>query len=417
VVNFTSNTYQMKREILSFSNKISKNLPKPEKKFMADMNYGILASGSCLLTAIVDQLHEPSRKINIVDRLSKHLAKGTSEDVLRSYLAQVKKWCPEHPVVHIDDSDVVKPDGYKFESLGWVRDGSESTATKNIYKKGYHVTEATVLTNSNHPVSVFSEIHSSEEKNFTSINTVTFSAMDRAAALFGKATFVMDRGYDDNKMFLKLDSLHQDYVIRLTAKRKLLYHNKWVFATELRNRRKGKVKLPLFYKGKKHNAYLSHVKVQITASRKDIYLVLVYGITEHPMMLATNKEIKSKDDVIKIAKLYFSRWKIEEYFRCKKQMFQFENFRVRKLKAINALNFHITLCMAFLNQISLKSETNTLKVAIIQTADPVKGKIAFCYYRLAKGISGILSYAKEGIRLWFRTKRPAYRQLRLKLTV
>lgn len=407
----------MKREILSFSNKISKNLPKPEKKFMADMNYGILASSSCLLTDIVDQLHEPSRKINIVDRLSKHLAKGTSEDVLRSYLAQVKKWCPEHPVVHIDDSDVVKPDGYKFESLGWVRDGSESTATKNIYKKGYHVTEATVLTNSNHPVSVFSEIHSSEEKNFTSINTVTFSAMDRAAALFGKATFVMDRGYDDNKMFLKLDSLHQDYVIRLTAKRKLLYHNKWVFATELRNRRKGKVKLPLFYKGKKHNAYLSHVKVQITASRKDIYLVLVYGITEHPMMLATNKEIKSKDDVIKIAKLYFSRWKIEEYFRCKKQMFQFENFRVRKLKAINALNFHITLCMAFLNQISLKSETNTLKVAIIQTADPVKGKIAFCYYRLAKGISGILSYAKEGIRLWFRTKRPAYRQLRLKLTV
>ncbi|HBF4582254.1 TPA: transposase [Clostridioides difficile] len=407
----------MKREILSFSNKISKNLPKPEKKFMADMNYGILASSSCLLTDIVDQLHEPSRKINIVDRLSKHLAKGTSEDVLRSYLAQVKKWCPEHPVVHIDDSDVVKPDGYKFESLGWVRDGSESTATKNIYKKGYHVTEATVLTNSNHPVSVFSEIHSSEEKNFTSINTVTFSAMDRAAALFGKATFVMDRGYDDNKMFLKLDSLHQDYVIRLTAKRKLLYHNKWVFATELRNRRKGKVKLPLFYKGKKHNAYLSHVKVQITASRKDIYLVLVYGITEHPMMLATNKEIKSKDDVIKIAKLYFSRWKIEEYFRCKKQMFQFENFRVRKLKAINALNFHITLCMAFLNQISLKSETNTLKVAIIQTADPVKEKIAFCYYRLAKGISGILSYAKEGIRLWFRTKRPAYRQLRLKLTV
>lgn len=415
MANSTSNTYQMKREILSFSNKISKNLPKPEKKFMADMNYGILASGSCLLTDIVDQLHEPSRKINIVNRLSKHLAKGTSEDVLRSYLAQVKKWCPEHPVVHIDDSDVVKPDGYKFESLGWVRDGSESTATKNIYKKGYHVTEATVLTNSNHPVSIFSEIHSSEEKNFTSINTVTFSAMDRAAALFGKAAFVMDRGYDDNKMFLKLDSLHQDYVIRLTAKRKLLYHNKWVFATELRNRRKGKVKLPLFYKGKKHNAYLSHVKVQITASRKDIYLVLVYGITEHPMMLATNKEIKSKDDVIKIAKLYFSRWKIEEYFRCKKQMFQLENFRVRKLKAINALNFHITLCMAFLNQISLKSETNALKVAIIQTSDPVKEKIAFCYYRLAKGISGILSYAKEGVRLWFRTKRPAYRQLCLKL--
>lgn len=417
MVNFTSNTYQMKREILSFSNKISKKLPKPERKFIADMNYGILASRSCLLTDIVDQLHEPARKINIVDRLSRHLAKGTPKDALISYLTQVKKWCPDQPVIHIDDSDVVKPEGYKFESLGWVRDGSESTSAKNIYKKGYHVTEATVLTKSNHPVSIFSEIHSSKEKDFTSINDITFSAMERAAALFEKATFVMDRGYDDNKMFLKLDSMGQDYVIRLTAKRKLLYHNKWVFATQLCNRRKGKVKLPLFYKGKLHNAYLSHIKVQITASRKDIYLVLVYGLTEYPMMLATNKEIKSKDDVIKVAKHYFSRWKIEEYFRCKKQIFQFENFRVRKLKAINALNFYLTLCMAFLGHISMKPETNALKAAIIQTADPVREKIAFCYYRLAKGICVILSYAKEGIRLWFRTKRPAYRQLRLKLAV
>ncbi len=417
MVNFTSNTYQMKREILSFSNKISRNLPKPDRKFIADMNYGILASGSCLLTDIVDQLHEPSRKINIVDRLSRHLAKGTPKDALKAYLTQVKKWCPEQPVIHIDDSDIVKPEGYKFESLGWVRDGSESTATKNVYKKGYHVTEATVLTDSSHPISIFSEIHSSKEKGFTSINDITFSAMERAAALFKKATFVMDRGYDDNKMFLKLDSMKQDYVIRLTAKRKLLYHNKWVFATELRNRRKGRVKLPLFYKGKMQDAYLSHIKVQITASRKDMYLILVYGITEPPMMLATNREIKSKDDVIKTAKLYFSRWKIEEYFRCKKQMFRFENFRVRKLKAINALNFYLTLCMAFLGHISMKSETNALKTAIIRTADPVKEKITFCYYRLAKGISGILSYAKEGIRLWFRTKRPAYRQICLKLAV
>ena len=45
MVNFTSNTYQMKREILSFSNKISKHLSKPDKKFSADMTYGMLAAG------------------------------------------------------------------------------------------------------------------------------------------------------------------------------------------------------------------------------------------------------------------------------------------------------------------------------------------------------------------------------------
>lgn len=172
--------------------------------------------------------------------------------------------------------------------------------------------------------------------------------MEQGAAFFGKATFATDRGYDDNKMFLKLDELGQDYVIRLTAKRKLLYHNKWIMATELRYRRKGKVKTSVFYKVKDHEACLSHVKMQITASKKDI--------------------------VIQVARIYFSRWKIEEYFRFKKQMFRFEHFRVRKLKTINALNFYITLCMAFLGLVSMESKTNALKVSIIKNCRSRKRK-------------------------------------------
>ncbi|NYB76170.1 transposase, partial [Sedimentibacter hydroxybenzoicus DSM 7310] len=305
---------------------------------------------------------------------------------------------------------------HKFEDIGIVRDGSKSSNSKNVYDKGYHVTEACAITKSNHPVSIFSKIHSSQQKNYTSANTITFQAMQRGKDLFGKATFVMDRGYDDNKMFLKLDELEQDYVIRLTAKRKLFFHKKWVPATQLRNMRKGKIKTPVCYHGKEQDAYLSHVKVQITASKKDIYLVLVYGLSDNPMMLATNKILKSKDDVVRIARLYFSRWRIEEYFRAKKQVFQFENFRVRKLKAINALNFYISACMAFLSLISLKSDANALKSSIIQTANPIKEKVRFFYYRLAKGISGILSYAKEGVRLWFKPKpRTKFRQLCIKL--
>lgn len=145
--------------------------------------------------------------------------------------------------------------------------------------------------------------------------------------------------------------------------------------------------------------------------------MLVYGITEHPMMIVINKEIKSKYDVVSIAMNYFSRWKIEEYFHCKKQIFDFENFRVRNLKSINAINFYITVCMGYLALISAKSETNSLKVAIIKTANSIKDKVNFYYYRIAKGIKGILAYAKEDVRLWFKTKRPKYRQLRLKLIV
>ncbi|HBZ64771.1 MAG TPA: transposase [Lachnospiraceae bacterium] len=130
------------------------------------------------------------------------------------------------------------------------------------------------------------------------------------------------------------------------------------------------------------------------------------------MMLVTNQAISFKEDVIKVAKMYFSRWRIEEYFRCKKQKFQFENFRVRKLASINALNFYITTAMAFLALISMKSETNKLKAAILERANPIRKKVYFYYYRFSSGIAGILAFAKEGIRGWFKTKRPRYRQLR-----
>lgn len=53
------------------------------------------------------------------------------------------------------------------------------------------------------------------------------------------------------------------------------------------------------------------------------------------------------------------------------ETFQFENFHVRKLKAINAPDFYITICMAFPAMISMKSEPNALKVSIIKTAVPI----------------------------------------------
>lgn len=411
----TTDTYILKREILSFSNKISKGLPIPSRKFAADIIYGILASSSCLLTDISDALHEKIKKVNTVDRLSKHLSLGIPKRMLSNYINIVKHLSPSAPVIHIDDSDVIKPEGYHFEALGYVRDGSKSSKDKHVLNKGYHVTEACVLTSSGHPASIFSKIHSSRERHFTSINDITFSAIDRAVGLFGKVTFAMDRGYDDNKIFRKLFDEAQDFVIRLTAKRKVSYHGKWIPVTQLCAMRKGKLKVPLIYRGVEHDAYLSHIRVQITAAKRYINLILVYGITEHPMMLATNKDIRSKDDLIGVAGIYFSRWRIEEYFRAKKQIFGFEGFRVRKLEAMNALNLFLSAAMTFLAQISEKPETSSLKVSVIKHASPIREKVAFQYYRLARGIYAILAYAREGVRLYFRTKRPRYRQLCLRL--
>lgn len=87
----TTITYSLKREILSFSNKLYRRLSKPDKKIIADMVYGTLASQSCLLTDIVDQLHEDSRKVTSVERLTRHLSKGTPMNLLKSCLAYIRR--------------------------------------------------------------------------------------------------------------------------------------------------------------------------------------------------------------------------------------------------------------------------------------------------------------------------------------
>ena len=414
MTNSTTNTYRMKREIIRFSEKISTPLARPERKFLADMLYGILASRSCLLSEIAHSLQENTRKINVVDRLSQHLAKGTPSTAQIAYLKIVRQMLPSEPTVYIDDSDVIKPEGYHFEALGLVRDGSASTKDKTVYQKGYHVTEACAMTANQQPVSIFSEVHSSREKNFTSINDVTFSAIDRAITWFKHCTFAMDRGYDDNKLFLKLLNAKQDFVIRIRKNRKLYYQNRWFTAPELCARRKGKVKMKLRYRGKDHDAYLSHVKVKLTASKRDVNLVLVYGITEHPMMLVTNKPIASKADVMAVASTYFGRWRIEEYFRAKKQVFGFENFRVRSLASINALNFCLTAAMTFLTRI-VANRKSELFNTIIQAADPIKKKVHFFHYRLAFGVQRLLSFAKAGTKDWFKPLQPDRNQLRMRL--
>ena len=107
MANSTSITYCLKRKILTFTNKISRRLSKLDRKFTADMVYGILASRSCLLTDISDHLHETVHKANTVKRLSNHLSTGTPASAAASYLHTVKRLVPSEPVVLIDESDVV----------------------------------------------------------------------------------------------------------------------------------------------------------------------------------------------------------------------------------------------------------------------------------------------------------------------
>ena len=414
---FTTNTYQLKREIVNFSKKICKNSNKPTSKFVTDMLYGISKSKDILLSSISEALDENISKINTIDRLSNNLSLDLDESIFLNYCNLAFDALGDEPVFLVDDSDVTKPLGNKFEALGIVRDGSSKDKS---YEKGYHHTEIVGLTNNfNQPISLFSKIHSSTQKEYISNNNVTYEGLNSVVTLLNErslqGTFVLDRGYDSNDIFNYFFNKNQHFVIRLTEKRKIYYKHRWNKITTLRDGFKGKLKFNIMFQNVEKECLISVIKAQITASKKWINIFFVYGLSDTPMMLASNIPIKSKEDALKVARLYFSRWRIEEYFKFKKQEYNFENFRVRSLKSINNLNLLLTYTIGFIALMCEKLGKNMFAQEIIKESNSLKDKVYLWFYQMARGIYNILKNAKIGIKEWQNIQKspPNYCQISL----
>ena len=415
--NSTTEVYTTKREIVRFSESLVPDDNRVKLKFVTQMVFGMLRSKSTVLKNISTALNESIQIGNTIDRLSLNLQKPLPSVIQKNYTQKMVKSLGKKPLILVDDSDVIKPHGKAFESLGQVRDGSSKD---HKIEKGYLVTEMVGLTaQKKQPVSLFSHLHSSTEKDYKSVNDVLFSGLNQViSSLPEKATFVFDRGYDMNALFQFMFKEEQDFIVRLTEKRKLFWKGKWFKAATLRDSRKGKIKTNLTFcedgKVKQETVYVSHLNIKITASKRPVNLVLIYGLRNTPMMLVTNQPLKGKEDVIRVVRAYMSRWRVEEYFRFKKQHFGFEGFRVRSLTSINNLNQLLTYAIGLLGLLADKMNTTKLPQLLIQNAKALRKNVQFYYYQLAEGISSTLAYAKKGVQDWFRIRHSRPQQLEFK---
>ena len=168
-----------------------------------------------------------------------------------------------------------------------------------------------------------------------------------------------------------------------------------------------------FDDNEEREVYVSHTKVTLPYNKKDYELVFCYGLSEErPLILLTNREIHNKEDVIKVVRLYFSRWRIEEYFRAKKQEYEFENIRLRTLKGINNLNLFLTIHLGHIAILADKIDYNLLTIKIIYASKSLKEKAIVRLSQIARGIKEILKYAHEGIKRWQGIEVRDTRQLR-----
>ncbi len=417
--NFTTDTQEMKRKIVLFSNKLTKGQPKPTQKFVLDMMYGIAASGSVKISEISRVLQEDIKLRNTIERLCDNLSNMSDkavDDIKTEHISYVKKKISgDNPICLLDDTDITKRHGRKFEDLDIVIDASNDKKEK---VKVYHVCEAVMLTQDmKHPISVYSKIYSCKSDGFISKNNYTLESIYKAASLSkNPVTFVADRLYDAMVFYNAIEKVGGKFVIRLKDNRNFLFKNKEKNVGKEALKRKGKVHMDLMFNGAdKIEIAVSHTRVKMPSNKKEYTVVFVYGLsTDKPMKLLTSKTIKCKADVIKVVRLYFSRWKIEEYFKTKKQNYGFEDMRVRTLKAMNVLNDMLTYLMTLIAAIVEDIDKKLLCIKIIERSKSLKNKVVFWMNQCARGIKEILSYARCGVKGYQDIEeRPKCKQLSL----
>ena len=193
--NYTMNAYEMKRDLIVFSKKISEGLTKPEQKFIMDMMFGIASTGTTLISEISRSLKENIKLGNTIERLCDNLLRFDKEQtIMNNYYKEVKKELSKEPIVLFDDSDITKIYGKKFEDIDKVIDGSSE---KKEIKPGYHVCEATLVGKQmSQPISLYSKIYSSKSKDFKSEKNYTKESIEKIRKIVGKFTGVFDRAYE-----------------------------------------------------------------------------------------------------------------------------------------------------------------------------------------------------------------------------
>lgn len=396
--NYTTLIYSLKRKIVNFSKKICKGCSKPVTKFVVDMLMGITECQKVHLSSIARALKENISLKKTIERLSRNLMETTNLNfVFDNYLKEIKEDINDRSIVIIDGSEVVKPASTVLEKMCDVRDGSTGEISK-----GYWMLEMMILSSKNKlPLPIYSKIYSSKEEEYISEDDEVLKGLKQIEKSVSKKSIrTMDRGYDANIYYEYYLTKNIPFVIRAKKNRNVVYKGKTQNIMTVAKQHKGKYKMNFKGKnGKNIELKISIISVNLCEFKeKKVNLIVVYGFGEEPMLLISNLESKDERIAEVITKVYLMRWKIEEYFKFKKQQFKFEDFRIRKINGIKNLNILVTILIGLLGLMSEKHKTSKLVMEIIGKSRRIYGKKKFVYYAIADGIYEILKKSTKGIK-------------------
>jgi hypothetical protein len=390
---------RLKAQLTKFCSEFCEGLTKPLANFASQMLFGIQSSQDVKLSNIARSLKEEISLIRTEKRLSRNLKSAALEKELTPQLVRMgSPRIQPNTVLALDLSDIRKEYAQKMEHLATVRDGS----TGELHQ-GYWLCDVTAAeVNGSEIVPLYQKLFSVEAQEFTSENAEVLAAVDLIRThTQGRGIWTIDRGGDRKKLLEPLLDRGERFVIRSTGKRAVIDRRKLqgsVAEVAGRCRLRHQARIIKIQDGQEKTYELRYgaEPIQLPGRAEKLWLVVIAGFADQPMMLLTNLEIAARDSqsLWWIVQIYLTRWKIEETFRFIKQSYNLEDIRVMKYQRLKNLVILVTaaayFAATFLGQ-PMKLRILCEKLLII--SQRFFGIPPFRFYALADGIRRILSQA------------------------
>lgn len=388
---------RLKAQLTKFSSELCAGLSRPLEKFVCQMLFGIQASQDVKLSNIARSLKEEIALIKTEDRLSRNLKAVELEAELTPQLAKMASQRVEvNTVLCLDLSDIRKEYAKKMEYLALVHDGS----TGEVHQ-GYWLCDITgAQVNGSEIVPLYQKLYSAEAKDFTSENAEVVAGIDLVRAhTQGRGIWAVDRGGDRKKLLEPLLDRQERFVIRSTGKRfvvdrKNLKRSVAEIGGRCRLRYQARIIKIQDGQEKTYDLRYGIEPIRLAGRDEQLYLVVVAGFGQEPMLLLTNALDGARDSqsLWWIVQIYLTRWKIEETFRFIKQSYNLEDIRVMKYQRLKNLVVLVTaaayFAATFLGQ---KMKLRILCEKLLVISQRFFGIPPFRFYALADGIKKILS--------------------------
>lgn len=374
-------------------------MKRPQEKFVHQMIYGILAGNKLHLSEIARALKESITLKKTIDRLSKNLHAFDGKDsVMHNYLGLVRQQVKDdYAVIIIDNSDIVKPASTKLEALSEIRDGSTGEITQ-----GYLTIEAAVLSEKGKmPLPVYEKVFSAAEKGFISETHENLCCLQSLTENFSsRCVRTLDRGFDANEYYRYFLKHGERFVIRAKKNRNVIYGGQTCNIMDVALRYKGAYRMDFKdKKGRTIRCKMSCIPVRLCEfPSRELVLAVVYGFGEEPMLLLSSLKMQEKKKLCHIiTKVYLLRWRIEEYFRFKKQQFELEDLRIMSLQSIRNLNLLAMLAVGYISLTTSVHKDSIFLAEIKECSKRIYGMPQFVYYAIGYALERVLSMSRSGI--------------------